>query len=353
MYRVGFGDFFLLSYLQDSGVPLHIIIDCGVFKGTQGTGDIGSIGAAVAHMAEITEGNIALIIVTHRHADHIAGFARCSDIFKKLRVGAVWMSIWESEYSATAVKFQAELTVAATRLNQHFTAPGAAPSPENQTARKYMENALGATGEGSNATALDLLKHQLGVVPAYYQDGDTAKLPAPLLEAGVRATILGPPPVRDLDLMKLMDLQKGVGQYLDEAGEESGEVCIPFGPEWEFPSIEALDALTTESFGALAFREWVPHRSNTACITAQQARGAQMQMEKVLQGSQPVAALTAAKQLNSFLNNQSLVVLFSFKGKTLLFAGDAQAGNWEHWLFATDSPDKQASGPMAQPPRTS
>jgi len=32
----------------------------------------------------------------------------------------------------------------------------------------------------------------------------------------------------------------------------------------------------------------------------------------------------AAAGLNSFLNNQSLVVLFSWKGKNLLFAGDAQ-----------------------------
>src|SRR5262244_407406 len=56
------------------------------------------------------------------------------------------------------------------------------------------------------------------------------------------------------------------------------------------------------------------------------------------------AELTAAKQLNSFLNNQSLVILFNFKGKKLLFVGDAQAGNWEHWLFGTDTPDNKPNG---------
>jgi hypothetical protein len=55
----------------------------------------------------------------------------------------------------------------------------------------------------------------------------------------------------------------------------------------------------------------------------------------------------AAAQLNSFLNNQSLVVLFTFKGKNLLFVGDAQAGNWEHWLFDTNDPDKTASGTIS------
>ena len=54
-------------------------------------------------------------------------------------------------------------------------------------------------------------------------------------------------------------------------------------------------------------------------------------MERSLKACQPEAALVAAKQLNSFLNNQSLVVLFEYKGKRLLFVGDAQAGNWEHW----------------------
>jgi len=53
MYRVGFGDFFLVTIPGDP-VPQHILIDCGVFKGTSQTGDIGSIEVAVQHMAEAT-----------------------------------------------------------------------------------------------------------------------------------------------------------------------------------------------------------------------------------------------------------------------------------------------------------
>ena len=34
MYRVGFGDFFLLTFLGDDEQPQHVIVDCGVFKGT-------------------------------------------------------------------------------------------------------------------------------------------------------------------------------------------------------------------------------------------------------------------------------------------------------------------------------
>jgi hypothetical protein len=351
MYRVGFGDFFLVTFLN-AGKPLHIVIDCGVFKGTKQTGDIGSIEAAVADMAKTTSGQLELIIMTHRHADHIAGFARCANTFKGMKVGAVWMSIWESEYEPTAAKFQAALTSTARGLQRHFNALGARETQEQATARKYLENATGesvnlaaaaqganaAAAQGSNAVALNLLKHGFAnVVPKYYKAGDRAELPQSLVQAGVATQILGPPPVQDVDLMTLMDLQKGVGQYLTESGEGGSDESPPFGPEWEFDPGAA--------YAGEAFREWVERpRSLSEDLTKEQAQQARSRMEGALKQTQPAAALVAAKQLNSFLNNQSLVILFTFKGKKLLFVGDAQAGNWEHWLFDTDKPDKQVTG---------
>src|SRR5262249_8567777 len=109
MYRVGFGDFFLVTFLDKAGQPLHICVDCRGFQGTSQTGDIKSIEAAVQHMAGVTDLKLELIVMTHRHADHIAGFARCAATYKTMQVGAVWMPIWESEYEPKAVKFQAEL----------------------------------------------------------------------------------------------------------------------------------------------------------------------------------------------------------------------------------------------------
>src|SRR5262245_35069889 len=53
MYRVGFGDFFLLTVPSKAG-PQHVLIDCGVTKGKTGKGDIGTIKAAVADMAKET-----------------------------------------------------------------------------------------------------------------------------------------------------------------------------------------------------------------------------------------------------------------------------------------------------------
>jgi hypothetical protein len=36
--------------------------------------------------------------------------------------------------------------------------------------------------------------------------------------------------------------------------------------------------------------------------------------------------------------------LFTWKGKKLLFAGDAQGGNWEYWLYDMDKPKSDPSG---------
>jgi hypothetical protein len=138
--------------------------------------------------------------------------------------------------------------------------------------------------------------------------------------------------------MKLMDLQKTVGQYLDGDGMEEAGDLVPFASEWLAKKHEV---------DPNAFREWLPKRFGFKQVSGSAGERARRRMEKTLKGSDPIAALTAAKKLNSFLNNQSLVILFTFKGRKLLFVGDAQAGNWEHWLFDTDTPDKQASGTMS------
>jgi hypothetical protein len=336
MYRVGFGDFFLLSIPTPQGKE-HILIDCGVFKGTSGKGDLRSIESAVEDMAKETEGQLALVIMTHRHADHIIGFSRCKAQFQQMKVGAVWMPVWESEYDDNAQKFQAGLTSLALRLDAHLAAQAAAPGDEKSyaAARDMLYNATGAgtlaaaAGGGTNAASLDLLKRGFGVKPEYYAAGQQPVVPPSLAKAGLSARILGPPPVDDLSLMKLMDMTKGVGEYLDalHASEEDGRMLKPFGGQWE---------VQANRFPDESFREW--------SRLGDEGEAPYRAMEKAILQAQPTSFYAAAKSLDSFLNNQSLVVLFTFGGKKLLFVGDAQAGNWEHWLYTTDKPDKAPSG---------
>ena len=59
----------------------------------------------------------------------------------------------------------------------------------------------------------------------------------------------------------------------------------------------------------------------------------------------------AAQKADNALNNQSLVVLFTFAGKTMLFSGDAQWGNWANFLFGGDDDAGDGQGPKAVPGR--
>src|SRR6185503_9730597 len=120
MYRVGFGDFFLVTVPTSRGNQF-ILIDCGVFKGTSGTGDIGSIVAAVEDMYKTTKGKLALVIMTHRHADHIAGFSKAD--FSKFEASLVWMPYWEKFNADKGKKSSAKDF--ASNGNQNMTADGA------------------------------------------------------------------------------------------------------------------------------------------------------------------------------------------------------------------------------------
>ena len=103
MYRVGFGDFFLVTVPTGAG-PKHILIDCGVHSK-----DTHSIGAAVDHMAQETGKHLALIIVTHRHADHVTGFSKCKDVFKTFTVDRIWMSWYEDPKDEQALAIQSNI----------------------------------------------------------------------------------------------------------------------------------------------------------------------------------------------------------------------------------------------------
>ena len=370
MYRVGFGDFFLMTVPTDDG-PKHILIDCGVTPGKTKKGDIGTIKAAVAHMAEETGKKLALIIVTHRHQDHIIGFSRAAEIFNDFKVGAIWMSFWETEYDPSEKKekkrslaneFQAELTSLALDMQQHLAAADT-DDPDVEEVLAMLQNATGVDhmdfaaaggasakkpgkGGGTNAASLAFLKTGLGVEPEFYVKGDEPKLPKILKDAGLEAQILGPPPTDAADFMKLMDLKKGVGQYFAPIDGRASPVVShvihvgvrrstvrpdlpqskkfdPFGTAWHAAATDYPNS---------AFRELLR--------TSEKSPSAAM--EAAIQAAQPSLLFTAAKTLDTFLNNQSLVVFFTFAGKKLLFAGDAQGGNWEYWMYG-GTPEKAPS----------
>ena len=299
MFRIGFGDFFLLSVPAGDGRK-HILIDCGVHAR-----DLGTIRSAAEQMAEDCGRHLSLIIMTHRHADHISGFATCSDIFQQISVDAVWMPWFEDTSDKAAVAFQANLTAIAGRLASRLNARGHSDTPEFD----MLENITGAldavAGISSNQKALDVLHNGFKnkVKPEYYKAGDTPKLPKDLADAGLVAQILGPP----IDPSLIAQMTNKAQQYLAEMDVEEDVKINPFADA--FRSSEA-------GYPRAAFKFYGPD-----------------EIKHLIDGAQPQALAAKAAAADKTLNNQSLVVLFSIAGKNLLFAGDAQWGNWEHFLY--------------------
>ena len=225
MFRVGFGDFFLLS-VPTSGGAKHILIDCGVHAK-----DLKSIGAAVTEMAKACGSELALLVMTHRHADHISGFYTCRDVFKQISVERVWMSWFEDPGNKTAVAFQAGLNALAGQLSNRLAARSDGGSEELAAMAENITGGMAADGRSANQGALDVLHNGFKNKPVYgyFQSGDKPTLPQDLVDAGLSAQILGPP----IDASLVAQMTNTSQQYLAADGQSDDEHVVPFRqPFW-------------------------------------------------------------------------------------------------------------------------
>ncbi len=298
MYRIGFGDFFLVT-VPTSSTPKHILIDCGVHSV-----DTHSMAAAVANMAEETGNQLALIIVTHRHADHVTGFSKCKDVFQKFEVERIWMSWYENDKDTQALALQANIAAVAGELRQSLAARNDRVSKQYVSMMENITDAMPASGGQQNPGAFEVLRNFPGKPPIdYYKAGDKPTLPSSLVAAGLDATVLGPPDDRAM----IGKTSKKSEEYI------ASEATISTGP--------------IKPFAAAFHVKPAAYKSKLFKIVPRS------EIEARVATVQPDVLAAKAAMANNMINNQSLVTLLTFKGKTLLFAGDAQWGNWANFLF--------------------
>ena len=124
MYRVGFGDCFLLSVPSTTEESTqrytHILVDCGVHS----RGDIGTMKRIVDNIGEVTDRKLAVVIATHAHQDHISGFGKFGNMFRKFKVEEVWLPWTWDETNKDALKIQKRQANLASQLFQHKRAVG-------------------------------------------------------------------------------------------------------------------------------------------------------------------------------------------------------------------------------------
>jgi beta-lactamase superfamily II metal-dependent hydrolase len=350
MYRIGHGDCFLIAFEGKSPEkPAYVLIDCGYKPGSPGKlTQPTKVKEIAAHIIATTGGFVDVGIVTHEHQDHVNGLT--SGNFPELKVGKVWLAWTENPKDDIA----------------------------NQLRKKFHDRLLGmidaranlmGLGNGDAVENLDwFLEFELGEEPAEFNGlqsrGAAGKDPAAS--------------ANKIALKFLRDCAKDDPDYLYPhqkvlavPGAKSARV-FALGPPHDIKKIDDLDPIGDESFGddhavaasasgvagGLSKASPFPHRhvipfdqvfadakvgsffsdhyGDESIAVNEADDGKEIPLNAVWRRMSADAAADAgalALAMNNATNNSSLVLAFELAkgGKVLLFAGDAQAGNWRSW----------------------
>lgn len=310
MYRVGFGDCFLISLPRGDNHPdgdghQHILVDCGVHA----RGNIDMMDQAVDHIGTTTNNKLAVVIATHSHQDHISGFG---DKFSSFEIEEVWLPWCEDPNDKKAAKLQKKHAALADNLEHHFAAQ---LRVSNRTSASRGAAMSAVANLVQNKKAMRLLRTGFGVNAKvrYFEAGNSFKSPAGI--DGLSVDVLGPP--RDPQFLSKMDPPEGQRYLrLDGNSVESVNELEPFQNKWRLkPNDPRLKGI----------------------------RLSKVEQKKIRSDLADASLDGLAFALDKAKNNTSLVTLLAFRGQHLLLPGDAQWGNWKSWLDKDNAADILAS----------
>lgn len=306
MYRQGLGDCFLVT-LPRADKDFFLLIDCGVILGTPDAATI--MTRVVEDVAATTSGTIDLVIATHEHWDHLSGFIQARDAFSKLRVREVWLAWTEDPKDELAATLRRERTQALAALRLAANRMRLAGDEDAAEELSGLLEFFGASAGASTSDALEIVR-KLAPNLTYCRPDRPPFAPPDL--GGARFYVLGPPHDERLIRQTLPHASdpETYGLFLDQvtpalAAEDDS---APFASLLAIPTTVAkeIDFFKSRYWGAEDWR----------------------QIEASWLGEAPELAL----QLDSRTNNTSLALAIELPDKdVLLFAADAQVGNWLSW----------------------
>jgi hypothetical protein len=371
MYRQGLGDCFLLTFRLDPGQPpVQMLIDCGVLQKTED--EAKKMRRVAESIARDTDGKLDLLVVTHEHWDHVSGFAHAEDIFTtRIEIGQVWLSWAENREDTDALEIKAALgknkekvcgalkLIEARGVAARLAAAGDDPAARQM--RDDLETTAGLLGFLGMAPGLaaharkeelppgvrgmllgdtmDWLRSRVGPGD-YCSPGQRRPLPG---AAGVSVYVLGPP--RDVKRIKQMDVT-GEEDYKLQADRVSLLGALDwFDSDRKQPlpgPFRDRDRVTPEQAAAMPFfREYYGFADDPRGDEGRAWR--RIDDEWLVDGASRLAV-----QLTDGVNNTSLALAFELPdGRTLIFPGDAQFGNWASW----DKVEFQDGAPGSPPVR--
>jgi hypothetical protein len=327
-YQVGFGDCFLLTFNYDKPVngrdKRHVLIDCGSTAPPRNVKKTFTLTPVAEDIKKVTAGKLDAVVATHRHKDHISGFATAAkgkgagDILRKLKPDLVlqpWTEDPKLPKDAKRPKSVRNLSGKYAMGMQGMHAFSASVLAEINTLKlslsKAVTDQLGFLGDDnlSNLSAVNNLM-TMGKKNEYLFYGAKTGLEA--LLPGVKVHVLGPPTVEQNE-----GITKQRSTDASEFWHMRGLTASTFGPSGT-PPFSAQHRVGGTAFPP-EVRWFIPR--------IQASRGAQL--------------LELVRILDNQMNNTSLILLFEYNGKRLLFPGDAQIENWNHAL--KDAPEAKAN----------
>lgn len=346
LYCHGLGDCLLVELPTTGGQPYRLLIDCGLHSAEPGARD--RLAAVIDDLVSVTGGRIDAVAGTHEHWDHLSAFLQLGDRWGAgagLELGEVWMSWAENPADPDARRidrFKGEATGLLRGLASTLELAGEGGLAAGLDGIGGF--LFGAAGERVR-TAREALK---ALAPVRYLEPGTL-VPLPPEVAGVRIHVLGPP--RSVALLhqhedpaggwrlafgrdpQAMPLAAALALNTGRIGVRD-DPTAPFeaGVGLPFQALRAGDA--PAGAGAAPFRAlqrflWDHYFGPAAEPGGTREGGATRRID----GAWAEAAAELALQLDRDTNNTSLVLAAELvaSGRVLLFAADAQAGNWKSW----------------------
>jgi hypothetical protein len=326
-YQVGFGDCFLVSFVYPQA-KRHLLIDFGTTalprrgaKTVKPSEHMPSIASLIqAHCG----GELSAVIATHRHADHISGFATdgksggSGEIIAACKPKVVLQPWTEDpdaardarsatrDTSRSPKRYLASLE-AMHRLAAHALQVALDP-PAHMSATVAKQLAFLGEDNIKNRSAVDnLMKmgRRRGAKAVWAHHGSKSGLER--LLPGVKVHVLGPPTLAQTERIRKMRSSDP-----DEFWQLLGSA----------PGLRGLRVAEV--------RRGAPKAGKPVPVEARWFRDriAQLSAQQLLE---------IVRVLDDQMNNTSLILLFEVGKKKLLFPGDAQIENWS-WALQ-DAPD--------------
>lgn len=302
-YNVGFGDSFLLDLPGRNG-RVKILIDCGsVSFGASGQTTESVVQRIVRDVTVDGVAQIDVVVATHRHRDHISGFAR--DEWRAVKVREVWQPWTEAPDDPEARR----LRIAQTQLADSLVAgrQRLAATPNTSSWLVELVAAMGFNASVNDA-ANSMLRSGFAGAPVRRYLARTRE--------PVRAEVLGGHAVHVLGASRDVDV---IARMTPPSGQ-SYLAMLPTDPnladrdDRPFPW---LPPMTWEEYGSAEL--------NGGEVRKIDHGGAKGQLRKLVGND----SLLTAAVLDHAVNNTSLMLAFEVGDQLLLFPGDAQWGSWQ------------------------